>query len=178
MPIQSQGITRDNVSVDVSAAAYFRVVGAVLEVLAAVSTLRGHLVGEQPGVVGVPDLFAIVVGPSSLIVDADVVFDDGLDVPRVEAIIVGAAAALRSRWPTIAYVYLNPVAEHRRRRYIPVDPTDRRSRTPIGGHQVPVTTDRDSQSAAGQRRPPSEQGSSALQQGSFASSAKRSAAGS
>jgi len=35
MPIQSQGIiTRDNVSVDVSAVAYFRVVGAVKSVLA------------------------------------------------------------------------------------------------------------------------------------------------
>ncbi|MEY9934040.1 hypothetical protein ABH926_008704 [Catenulispora sp. GP43] len=44
MPIQSLGIiTRDNVSVDVSAVAYFRVVDAVLEVLAAVSILRGHL---------------------------------------------------------------------------------------------------------------------------------------
>ena len=49
------------------------------------STRMRRLVGAQPGVVGVPDLFAIVVGPSSLIVDADVIFDDGLDVPRVES---------------------------------------------------------------------------------------------
>jgi len=51
-----------------------------------------------------------VVGPGSLVVDADLVFDDGLNVPEVEDAIVAAAAALRARWPTVAYVYLNPVA--------------------------------------------------------------------
>jgi hypothetical protein len=80
--------------------------------------MRG-LVGEQPGVLAVPDLFAIVVGPSSMIVGADVIFEDGLNVPRVEQIIVEAATALRTRWPAIAYVYLNPVAEHRHRQFAP-----------------------------------------------------------
>ena len=74
------------------------------------------LVGAQPGVVAVPDLFAMVVGPAIVIVDADVIFEDGLTVPQVEQIIVDAAAALRTRWSTVAYVYLNPVAEHRPRR--------------------------------------------------------------
>lgn len=82
---------------------------------AQISHMRG-LVNDLPGVIAVPDLFAVVVGPSSLIVDADVVFDDSLDVPQVEAIIVDAATAMRARWPTITFVYLNPVAQHRPRR--------------------------------------------------------------
>jgi hypothetical protein len=35
----------------------------------------------QRGVVHIQDLFAVVVGPSSLIVDGDITFDDCLDVP-------------------------------------------------------------------------------------------------
>jgi len=78
-----------------------------------------RMVGDHSGVVAVPDLFALVVGPSSLIVDADVIFEDGLNVPEVEKIIVSAAAALRDCWPAIAYVYVNPVAQYRRRRLVP-----------------------------------------------------------
>jgi regulator of protease activity HflC (stomatin/prohibitin superfamily) len=44
MPIQSQGITRDNVSVDVSAVAYFKVVDAVKSVVAIENPAA---VGEQ-----------------------------------------------------------------------------------------------------------------------------------
>jgi hypothetical protein len=73
-------------------------------------------------VVAVPDLFAMVVGPATVIVDGDVVFEDVLDVPGVEAVIVDAADALRSTWPAVAYVYLNPVASARPRRH--------RARTP------------------------------------------------
>jgi len=73
------------------------------------------LVADCAGVVSVPDVFAVVVGPAMLIVDGDVVFDDDLDVPDVEAVIVGAAARLRHRWPAIAFVYLNPVASARSR---------------------------------------------------------------
>jgi cation diffusion facilitator family transporter len=80
-------------------------------------TQMRDLVGARAGVVAVPDLFAIVVGPSSVIVDADVIFDDVLTVPQVEAIIVDAAATLRARWPAVAYVYLNPVAAYRPRRF-------------------------------------------------------------
>jgi cation diffusion facilitator family transporter len=78
-----------------------------------------RVVGNQSGVVAVPDLFALVVGPASLIVDADVIFEDGLTVPDVETAIVAAASALRACWPAIAYVYLNPVAQHRHRRFTP-----------------------------------------------------------
>jgi cation diffusion facilitator family transporter len=74
-----------------------------------------RVVASMPGVVEVPDLFAVVVGPLSVIVDADVVFDDALDVPQVETIIVSAANALRVIWPTISYVYMNPVAKSRPR---------------------------------------------------------------
>ncbi len=74
------------------------------------------LVGSHPGVLDVPDIFAVVVGPSTLIVDGDIVFQDELDVPAVESTIVAIASALRTRWPSIAYVYLNPVARQRSRR--------------------------------------------------------------
>jgi cation diffusion facilitator family transporter len=74
-----------------------------------------ELVAAQPGVVDVPDLFAIVVGPSTFIVDGDVTFADELSVPEVERVIEGATAALKSRWPQVAYVYLTPVAAGRPR---------------------------------------------------------------
>ena len=77
--------------------------------------LMRSIIGECAGVVAVPDVFAVVVGPSSVIVDGDVVFEDDLDVPQVEAVIVAAAARLRRRWPSVAFVYLNPVASARPR---------------------------------------------------------------
>jgi cation diffusion facilitator family transporter len=75
------------------------------------STLRAMraLVAAQPGVVDVADLFAIVVGPLSLVVDGEVTFACGLDVPAVEQVVGQAVAALRERWPMIKYVYLMPV---------------------------------------------------------------------
>jgi cation diffusion facilitator family transporter len=77
--------------------------------------MRG-VVAAQQGVVDVPDLFAIVVGPSSVIVDGDVTFDGDMDLPAVERTISHAVAALRERWPTVDYVYLTPVARSRTRR--------------------------------------------------------------
>jgi cation diffusion facilitator family transporter len=74
------------------------------------------VVAAQRGVADVADLFAIVVGPSSVIIDGDLIFDDGLDVPAVERTIVRAVVALRERWPTVDYVYLTPVARSRTRR--------------------------------------------------------------
>jgi SAM-dependent methyltransferase len=75
-----------------------------------------RIVAAQPGVVDVPDIFAIVVGPSSVIVDGDVIFDDDLDVPGVERTIMHAVTELRERWPVVDYVYLTPVARSRTRR--------------------------------------------------------------
>jgi cation diffusion facilitator family transporter len=69
-----------------------------------------QIVASQPGVIEVPDLFAVVIGPSSLIVDGEVTFDDNLDVPAVEEAIAKAVDALRQRWPSIEYVYLTPVS--------------------------------------------------------------------
>ena len=82
------------------------------------SMLRGmrEVVAAQPGVEDVPDLFAVVVGPSSLIVNGDVTFDDDFDVPAVEETIMHAAAALEERWAAIDYVYLTPVPQARFRR--------------------------------------------------------------
>ncbi len=74
------------------------------------------VIAAQAGVVDVPDLFAIVIGPSSLIVDGDVTFADDLDVPAVEETIVRCIAALRERWPPIEYIYLTPVPKARPRR--------------------------------------------------------------
>ena len=39
---------------------------------------------DRTGVADVPDLFAVAIGPSSLIVDGDVIFADDLDVPTLE----------------------------------------------------------------------------------------------
>jgi cation diffusion facilitator family transporter len=75
-----------------------------------------QLIAAQEGVVDVPDLFAVVIGPSSLIVDGDVTFAADLNVPAVEQSIKTAAAALRERWPSIEYIYLTPVPRARSRR--------------------------------------------------------------
>lgn len=77
------------------------------------------IVAAQHGVVGIPDLFGIVVGPSSVIVDGDVTFAEDLDVAAVERTLMSAAAALRARWSSVEYVYLTPVAEARPRRVPP-----------------------------------------------------------
>jgi len=67
------------------------------------------VVASQPGVVDVPDLFAVVVGPASLVVDGNVIFSDDLDVPVVEQTIMRTNEELRRRWPSIEYIYLTPV---------------------------------------------------------------------
>jgi cation diffusion facilitator family transporter len=78
-----------------------------------------EIVREQAGVVDVPDLFAVVVGSSSLIVDGDVIFEDRLNVSEVEESIIRSTAALRARWPSMHYVYLTPVPASRPRRVMP-----------------------------------------------------------
>jgi len=83
-----------------------------------------RVVAAQSDVLDVPDLFAVVVGPSSLIVDGDVTLSDDLDVPQVEQTIMHIAGALRQRWPMIDYVYLTPVPNARPRgapRFRPAD---------------------------------------------------------
>ena len=112
-----------------------------------------RVVAAQPGIIAVPDLFAVVVGPSSLIVDGDVTFADELTVPDVEQAIIGATAALRARWPSVDYVYLTPVPKARSRRAARAS----RSRVAVAGHAsvagqpvaVPPMTDRHDTSARG-----------------------------
>ena len=77
-----------------------------------------QVIAAQAGVVDVPDLFAIVIGPSSLIVNGDVIFADHLDMPAVERTIMHCIAALREHWPPVEYVYLTPVPNARPRRPI------------------------------------------------------------
>jgi cation diffusion facilitator family transporter len=72
-------------------------------------------IAAQPGVVEVQDLFAVVLGPASLIVDGDVTFADELDVPALERTIMRCDAALRQHWPAVHYVYLTPVPSARPR---------------------------------------------------------------
>ena len=68
------------------------------------------VIASQSGVLEVPDLLAVVIGPGTLIVDGKVVFEDELSVPAVEAAIDRAEADLRSQWPEcVRYVYLRPV---------------------------------------------------------------------
>jgi cation diffusion facilitator family transporter len=74
-----------------------------------------RIVAMQDGVLDVPDLFAIVVGPASLIVNGDVTFADELDVSDVEQAIALCGTALREQWSSIEYVYLTPVSEARPR---------------------------------------------------------------
>jgi cation diffusion facilitator family transporter len=74
-----------------------------------------NVVAAQHGVVDVPDIFAIVVGPSTLTVTGDVTFDDDLVVTDVERIVAAAVSDLRARWPTVRYVYLTPVGGGRKR---------------------------------------------------------------
>ena len=69
-----------------------------------------RVIAAQPVVVDVPDLFAVVVGPSTLVVDGDVTFKDQLTVPDVEAVLDRTAIELRMYWPDVRYVYLTPVA--------------------------------------------------------------------
>jgi divalent metal cation (Fe/Co/Zn/Cd) transporter len=75
-----------------------------------------RVVAARTDVLDVPDLFAVVVGPSSLVVAGDVTFAHDLDVPEVERSLMDSAAALRSRWASIDYVYLTPVPNPRPRR--------------------------------------------------------------
>lgn len=77
------------------------------------------VIAAEPGVLEIPDLFAVVVGPSSLVVDGDVTFADELDVPAVEQAIERSSGVLRERWPAIHYVYLTPVAQARLSRRAP-----------------------------------------------------------
>jgi len=73
------------------------------------------VVARQPGITDVTDLFAVVVGPQSLVVDGDVTFDHGIDVSKVQASIASATSELKERWPMIQYIYLTPVAAKRPR---------------------------------------------------------------
>jgi hypothetical protein len=54
-------------------------------------------------------LFAVVVGPLSLVVDGNVIFADDLPMSVVEQTIIDTNKELRRRWPMITYIYLTPV---------------------------------------------------------------------
>jgi cation diffusion facilitator family transporter len=67
------------------------------------------VVAAQPGVVEILDLFAIVVGAMSVVVDGNVIFADDLSAAVVEQTIIHTNEELRKRWPMIQYIYLTPV---------------------------------------------------------------------
>jgi cation diffusion facilitator family transporter len=75
------------------------------------ATLRAmrSVVASQAGVKEVSDLFAVVVGPMSLVVDGNVIFQDDLSVAVVEQTIERTNEELRKRWPMIQHIYLTPV---------------------------------------------------------------------
>ena len=106
------------------------------------------------GVLEVPDLFGVIVGPRSVIVDGDVIFADDMDVPAVEATITAAALALRERWPSIEYLYLTPVPKARPRRAVR---TSSRSghRAVVPSKEIDRTTGPQPASSKGPGRPSS-----------------------
>jgi len=72
-----------------------------------------NAIAAQAGVVDIPDLLAVVIGPGMLAVEGDVTFDDALTVPEVERALSKMETELRLHWPDVRYVYLTPVAAHR-----------------------------------------------------------------
>jgi hypothetical protein len=86
-----------------------------------------RLIAARTGVVDVPHLFAVVIRPSSLIIDGDVTFADDPDVPAAEHAIMRCVAALTERWPPIEYAYLTPAPTARPRR------AARSGARPVGG---------------------------------------------
>lgn len=87
-----------------------------------------NVIAAQPGVIGVADLFAVVIGPASLVVDGDIMLAADLDLSAAEETIIRSVHALRQRWPKIEYVYLTPVAKAR-----PTRAARRSNRTAPGG---------------------------------------------
>jgi cation diffusion facilitator family transporter len=69
-------------------------------------------IAAQAGVVDIPELRAVVLGPAMLAVAGDVTFDDALTVPEIETALSNVKTELRSRWPDVRYAYLTPVASH------------------------------------------------------------------
>jgi cation diffusion facilitator family transporter len=70
-------------------------------------------IAAQAGVVDIPDLLGVVIGPAMVAVEGDVTFDDALTVPEVETALSNMETELRSQWSDVRYVYLTPVAAHR-----------------------------------------------------------------
>jgi divalent metal cation (Fe/Co/Zn/Cd) transporter len=75
------------------------------------------VIAAQAGVVDVPDLLAVVVGPATLVVDGDITFEDALTVPEVEAALARVETDLKARRPEVRYVYLTAVSAHRPREF-------------------------------------------------------------
>jgi cation diffusion facilitator family transporter len=75
------------------------------------STLRNmrSIVASELGVVEVSDLFAVVVGPMSVVVDGNVIFQEQLSALAIEQSIIHTNEELRKRWPMIQHIYLTPV---------------------------------------------------------------------
>src|SRR5262249_28908101 len=78
-----------------------------------VLTAMRSVIAAQAGVVDVPDLFAVVIGPAALAVGGDVTFEDALTVPEVEAALSQMETELKTRWADVRYVYLTAVAAER-----------------------------------------------------------------
>src|SRR5262249_18536593 len=73
------------------------------------------VIAAQPGVVDVPDLVSVVVGPATLVVNGDITFEDALAVPEVETALAQIETELKTRWREVRYVYLTATAMRRPR---------------------------------------------------------------
>jgi cation diffusion facilitator family transporter len=71
-----------------------------------------RMIAAHTGVVDVPDLRAVIIGPEMVAVEGAVTFDDALTLPQVETAQSNMETELRSHWPDVRYVYLTPVAAH------------------------------------------------------------------
>lgn len=70
-------------------------------------------IAAQAGVVDIPDLVAVVIGPAMLAVEGDVTFDGALTVREAETALSSIETELRKHWPDVRYVSLTPVAAYR-----------------------------------------------------------------
>jgi cation diffusion facilitator family transporter len=69
---------------------------------------------RHPGIVAVPEVLTMVLGPNALLVAARVDLDDRLSAARVETIAADLDAAIRRRVPDVAEVFLDATSTGRK----------------------------------------------------------------
>jgi cation diffusion facilitator family transporter len=70
-------------------------------------------ISNQYGVLDVPELIAVYIGPQAVLVTGTVVLETHVTLPAAQRALEGAADAIRQQWPGETRVYLAPVAADR-----------------------------------------------------------------